>query len=117
MARYVESRLRFNDEDKQREIARKGCESVLDEKRSFAKIMSSPPKRAVRAAKACPMRSAVFPRIISLPPKRAAKAANHRVAISPTIRNGPVKLAGMAGNHARSDKVEGCESHSLPAFR
>lgn len=65
------------DEEKQREIARKGGESVPDEKRT-----SWRPKPGARAAKVCPTRSAAFRRIMNLLRRRDARVAKRPAGIS-----------------------------------
>jgi general stress protein YciG len=72
------------DVDKQRDIARKGRERVLDEKRNFSKdhVLATEPGR--NGSREFPMRSEASHEILNSPRMLAARAVDRRAAISPT---------------------------------
>jgi hypothetical protein len=89
------------DEDKQREIARKGGESVPDEKRSFSKDHEWLPRPAEREAKACPTRSAASRRIANSLRRRDARVANGKAAAGRgKIPPGRIRCSSTAFNLA-----------------
>ncbi len=72
------------DEDRQRDIARKGRELVPDEKRSFSKDHDHAREAGRKRGRGFPMRSEASHEIMSSPRRRPARAVNRRAAISPT---------------------------------
>jgi general stress protein YciG len=72
------------DDDKQRDIARKGRERALDEKRSFSKDHVLATEAGRKGSREFPMRSEASHEILNSPRMLAARAADRRAAISPT---------------------------------
>ena len=72
------------DDDKQRDIARKGRERALDEKRSFSKDHVLATEAGRKGSRAFPMRSEASHDILKSPRMLAARSADRRAAHSPT---------------------------------
>jgi general stress protein YciG len=72
------------DDDKQRDIARKGRERALDEKRSFSKdhVLATEARR--KGGRAFSMRSEASHDILKSPRMLAARSVDRRAAHSPT---------------------------------
>jgi general stress protein YciG len=73
------------DEEKQREIARKGGESVPPEKRSFSKDHELASEAGRKGGESVPSEKRSFRRILSSHPRLAARVVMRRAAISPKI--------------------------------
>ncbi len=112
------------DEDKQREIARKGGESVPDEKRSFRKTMSWLPRLGGREAKASPTKSAASRRIMNLLRRRDVRGAKLPAAIFLGIGSARRKPGAAVAKprmakgeaRAREDKIPPGPCHRLHDF-
>ena len=72
------------DDDKQRDIARKGRERALDEKRSFSKDHVLATEADRKGSRAFSMRSEASHEILNSPRMLAARSVDRWAAISPT---------------------------------
>ena len=100
------------DEDKQREIAKKGGESVPDEKRSFSRDHELASEAGRRASRASLTKSAASPAIPNSHLKRDAKVAKPPAGTSPTTGNA-LQKSDVAAASRRMEKGEAMAGKSI----